>query len=162
MTQTRDNNGKDPFPAGQLPMRDISHSLPLALLKGREVIMAGFRAMLLDYDLTDQQWRVLRVLAEQPKLEVAELAQKCVIMQPSVSRILKRLVDRGLVQRATSAQDRRYSYISITETGKELFQEIAPKSEVLYKVITEKFGDEKMEDLLGLLQNLAETMGSKA
>lgn len=162
MTKTRDNNGKEPFPTGQLPMRDVTHSLPLALLKGREVIMAGFRTMLLDHDLTDQQWRVLRVLVEQPKLEVAELAQKCVIMQPSVSRILKRLVERGLVQRATSAQDRRYSYISITDTGKDLFQEIAPKSEALYQIITEKFGEDKMEELLSLLQDLAETMGSKS
>ena len=44
-------------------MRDIELSLPLQLLKAREAAMARFRPMLRSHGLTEQQWRVIRVLA---------------------------------------------------------------------------------------------------
>ena len=158
MTNDKNSTDHSSFPFGKLPMRDMSQSLPIALLRGREAIMTGFRNMLHEYDLTDQQWRVLRALAETPELEVVELAERCVILQPSVSRILKKLEDRKLVSRRICQQDRRRSHITITAKGKDLFQLIAPQSEELYKVINGKFGSEKMQHLLHLLNDLTESM----
>ena len=57
-------------------MRDFAHSLPMALLKAREAVMAGFRPDLEAHGLTEQQWRVLRVLTEHPGITAGELAER--------------------------------------------------------------------------------------
>ena len=43
---------------------DFEHSLPMMLLRAREAVMGRFRPMLREFDLTEQQWRIIRVLAE--------------------------------------------------------------------------------------------------
>ena len=62
-------------------MRDFAHSLPMALLKAREAVMAGFRPDLEAHDLTEQQWRVLRVLTEHPGITTGELAERAALLQ---------------------------------------------------------------------------------
>ena len=46
-----------------LPL-DTRRSLPIALLRARETVMHRFRPLLASHDLTEQQWRVIRVLGE--------------------------------------------------------------------------------------------------
>ena len=46
------------------PMRSIERSIPIALLRAREAVMAHFRPLLADRGYTEQQWRVLRILNE--------------------------------------------------------------------------------------------------
>ena len=48
-----------------LPMRTFSQSLPMALLRAREAVMRRFRPGLRCHGVTEQQWRVLRALAEE-------------------------------------------------------------------------------------------------
>ena len=75
---------------------------------------------------------------------------------PSLSRIIQNLEKRALVSRIQSSIDNRRSVISITTTGKVLFNEIAPKSVERYNLITEKFGYGKLELLYELLDELIE------
>ena len=53
-------------PAGEpgFPMRAFSRSLPMQLLRAREAVMQRFRPMLHQHGVTEQQWRVIRVLVE--------------------------------------------------------------------------------------------------
>ena len=148
------NTPKQPFSKGKLPMRDMSHSLPMALLMAREAVMFRFRSMLHKFDITEQQWRILRTLAEVTQAEVVELARSCFILQPSVSRILKNLEERGFVFRRTSPDDRRCFYISLTAKGTEIFKEIAPRAEEIYNEIEQDFGQEKTEKLLEMLNEI--------
>ena len=55
-------------------MRRFDQSLPMALLAARESIMAFFRPHLNELGLTEQQWRIIRVLREHDELEFHELA----------------------------------------------------------------------------------------
>ena len=158
MTKTKQPSQNQYFPAGQLPMREMSKSLPIALLRARESIMGDFRSLLHEYDLTDQQWRVLRALAESLEVEVVGLADRCVILQPSVSRIVKKLEDRGLISRRNSSSDRRRSHITMTAKGRDLFQSIAPRAELAYEVIIDRFGSKKLTQLLDLLDDLSQAM----
>lgn len=137
-----------------LPMRDFIHSLPMALLKAREAVMSQFRPMLREHDVTEQQWRVLRALAEAEEMEVTELARRSVILSPSLSRILQNLETRGLIRRRAVREDQRRALISITAKGKRLFKRVAPHSEAHYEEITAAFGGRKLETLYRLLGDL--------
>ena len=122
-----------------LPMRDFAHSLPMALLKAREAVMAGFRPDLEAHGLTEQQWRVLRVLTEHPGISAGELADRAALLKPSLSRIVGRLEERGLVERRPGERDLRLARLTMTVTGHRLVRTIAPRSEARYGAIEAAF-----------------------
>ena len=96
--------------AEPLPMRPFSASLPMALLLARESTMRRFRPLLAEHGLTEQQWRVLRALASADEpIEVSVLADRTALLAPSVTRIVARLADDGVIRRDTVAGDARRS-----------------------------------------------------
>ena len=142
-------------------LRAFDRSLPMALLRAREAVMKKFIPSLRENGLSSQQWRVIRALNEEEGLDITELANRCFLLMPSLSRIIQNLEKRELVNRNQSSLDNRKSVISITEPGKKLFQKIAPKSVELYDLITEKFGYGKLELLYELLDELIEKIDEK-
>lgn len=118
--------------------------------------MSRFRPLLSQYDLTEQQWRILRALhdGEDHALEISELARRCCILLPSISGILKRLENKNLVSRVTDSSDQRRSLISLTDSAHRLMQEVAPHSEQRYAEIEQAFGHERLQSLYHLLAEL--------
>jgi homoprotocatechuate degradation regulator HpaR len=142
-------------------LRAFDRSLPMALLRAREAVMKKFIPSLRENGLSSQQWRVIRALNEEEGLDITELAHRCFLLRPSLSRIIQNLEKRELVIRNQSSSDNRKSVISITAPGKKLFQKIAPKSVERYDLITEKFGYGKLELLYELLDELIEKIDEK-
>ena len=142
-------------------LRAFDRSLPMALLRAREAVMKKFIPSLRENGLSSQQWRVIRALNEEEGLDITELANRCFLLMPSLSRIIQNLEKRELVSRNQSSLDNRKSVISITGSGKKLFQKIAPKSVERYDLITEKFGYGKLELLYELLDELIEKIDEK-
>ena len=139
-----------------MPMRQFDRSLPMALLRAREAVMKKFSPALKEHDLSPQQWRVIRVLVEEDALDATEIAERCALLMPSLSRILQNLHKRGLVSRKTASNDQRRSIVSITSAGRRLFKTLSPINEARYAYITEKFGYGKLELLYELLHELVE------
>ena len=111
-----------------LEMRPFEESLPMALLRGREAAMQRFRPILAEHDLTEQQWRTLRALSSNhAPIDVGKVAETTFLLGPSLSRILTNLDDRGLITRSTDPTDQRRTLVSLTVTGIELVNKIAPE-----------------------------------
>ncbi|WP_282181106.1 homoprotocatechuate degradation operon regulator HpaR [Aliiroseovarius marinus] len=134
-------------------MKKLDRALPLALLHAREATLKPFRQELDDIGLTVQQWRVVRVLAEGKPCCATELAERCVLMPPSLSRILKTLTERGLIERVADTDARRRR-VQITEEGRAKYNAMSQKAAGIYEDLEDKFGTEKMETLLDLLNEL--------
>jgi homoprotocatechuate degradation regulator HpaR len=141
--------------AGRVPMREFSRSLPMSLLRAREAVMRQFRPSLRRHDLTEQQWRILRALASIDAIEVTELARTAFLLGPSLSRILRDLDARGLIERKTAKTDLRRGVISISEKGLKLMEVVAPSSEAIYAAITRRYGAKRLaelQEMLGVLE----------
>lgn len=138
----------------KIPMRDFSQSLPMALLRTRESVMRHFRPSLRAHDLTEQQWRILRALAASGEIEVTELARVAFLLGPSLSRILRDLEGRKLIERRLLKADLRRSIVSITAKGLKLIEAVAPTSEAIYAEMTRRFGARKLSDLQAMLHEL--------
>lgn len=146
-------------PAGrQVPMRDFSRSLPMSLLRAREAVMRQFRPSLREHGLTEQQWRILRALAAIEAAEVTELARTAFLLGPSLSRILRDLEARDLIERKTAKADQRRSMVSISEKGLKLMASVAPSSEAIYAEITRRFGARKLAELQEMLGELEQSL----
>lgn len=107
--------------------------------------------MLHEHALTEQQWRVLRVLMEQEEISVTALAREAVILPPSLSRILRGLVDKGLVKRRAQRADQRRALVMITTKGRKLFDSVAPSSLRIYAELEALLGKKRLEELTRLL-----------
>lgn len=139
----------------KLRVRSFTRSLPMSLLGAREAVMGRFRSTLRLFNVTEQQWRVLRTLSSIDALEVLELAEATNLLAPSLSRIVSDLEERGLISRRSVPHDLRRAEVSITARGKELIDIMEPHSDAIYAEILKAFGRERMEQLQTLLKELA-------
>ncbi len=120
--------------------------------------MARFRPMLRGHGLTEQQWRVIRVLADSDGIDAGELARRSFLLAPSLTRILQYLEGEKLVRRRSDHRDQRRSVFSLTSAGQRLFAAVAPDSEALYHDIEHEFGGERLEKLYQLLAEFTDEL----
>lgn len=135
-------------------MKKIRPSLTLALLEAREALMTHFRPELNEMGLTEQQWRIIRTLAQYEELDSTTLADKACILKPSLTGIINRMLETGLIVRRRSETDQRFSFISLSEDGQSIFNLMRGRMEARYQAIQERFGEEKMEQLMELLKDI--------
>ena len=128
-------------------------SLTIALLRARDAVTAQFRDHVGEAGLTLQQWRVIRALAGGAALDTTTLAKSCVILAPSLTRIVRHLGDLGLVEQVPS-RDRRQRVIKLTPQGEALFTDIWQVSQHKYAAIEDAFGSEELHDLVVSLNRL--------
>lgn len=144
-------------------LRDFSQSLPMALLRTREAVMARFRPMLRDHEITEQQWRVLRALNSiKEPLRPSEVSQLTLLSMPSLSRLMKTLEERKLIRRATHRSDLRVVLITISKAGRVLVNQIAPESESQYLAIGSAIGESEIQKLYELLDLVVSRLGEPA
>ena len=129
-------------------------SLTLTLLQAREATLAFFRPALNAHDLTEQQWRVIRILRQQGELESHQLAELACILKPSMSGVLKRLERDGVVARRKSPEDQRRVFITLTDKGQQAFLAMSEEMARNYDRILSQFGEAKLEQLMQLLNEM--------
>jgi len=137
-------------------LRDFQKNLPMALLKARETIMSHFRPIMRAHDITEQQWRVIRALHGVDGMEPTALADKTMLLMPSLTRILKSLEERNLVKRFAVENDNRRKLIRLAAKGRNLYSKMAPLSEAEYKKIEAQIGEKKLAELYELLASIAD------
>lgn len=135
--------------------RNTRRSVPIALLRAREAVMSHFRPMLAQHDITEQQWRVIRILAETDIVDASEMAERAFILAPSLTRIIRSLEERGITTKTRDENDGRRVLLQITPAGLAIIKEVAPESRLIYQMIEERFGRERIDQLLDMLDDLA-------
>nr|WP_244564754.1 homoprotocatechuate degradation operon regulator HpaR [Rhizobium sullae] len=137
------------------PVRRERRSLAIGLLRAREAVMSHFRPILAARDVTEQQWRVIRVLAEAGMLDATEVAEKAFILAPSLTRMIRSLEERGFIAKHKDEADGRRVLLSLAPPGRSLIDEVMPDSRRVYAEIDARFGAGRVEDLLDMLDDLA-------
>ena len=132
-------------------------SLPMALLRARDAVMSRFRPLLASHHVTEQQWRVIRILGESGPLDATELSKRCVILMPSLTRIIRNLTQRKLITRATDRADGRRIALDVTPQARAMIVSMLPDIESVYVALEVEFGKERLERTLDVLAKLAET-----
>ena len=138
----------------------FSDSLIMRLHQALDAVLPPFRALFAEYNLTEQQWRVLRVLWERPGLPQHQLAEATLIASNSLVGVLDRLEKRHLIARLRSTTDRRVVHVRATPAGLALGDEIRPRIRPIYAHLEARLGTETLETLgqaLKLLTSEPET-----
>jgi homoprotocatechuate degradation regulator HpaR len=136
-------------------------NLPLLLLQARESVIRRFRPVLSAHGLTEQQWRVLRIVAERGPTEPRELVELCALSSPSLAGILARMDDLGLISRERMESDQRRILVSITPRSRALVARIAPQVDGIYEEIDAALGQGFNEQLYEMLDRVVAVLGQE-
>ena len=140
-----------------MAIRDFSQSLPMLLYRALDEVMPRFRRIFNDAGITEQQWRVLRVLLDEPELSLRELAELTVIAPPSLVGVVDRLEKAGLVQRRRADDDRRRVTITASDTGRALQHRLAPVVAATYAELMQSLPP---REWLSLVEGLKKLTGA--
>lgn len=113
--------------------------------------MPPIREMLAETGITEQQWRVLRVLAEHGPQNSSLLASRASLLFPSLTRITQTMHGKGLITLSRDTDDRRRQTIAITAKGQKIIDDKVDQAADIVKAIQKKLGKKKYEELLDTL-----------
>jgi homoprotocatechuate degradation regulator HpaR len=133
-------------------------NLPRLLLQAREAVMAHTRPSLREHGLSDQQWRVLRVLGEHAHctegVETGRVAKEAFLLGPSLTGVLTRMERAGLIARSRCAQDARRTVVRATRLGLSKVVQLSQAIEAHYEWMESELGKHKLAQLYQLLDTV--------
>ena len=117
-------------------------------------ISSEFHAQVEAAGFTVSEWRILASLSGVKQRTVGELADIVLAKQPTVTKMVLRMADQGLVMRTACTQDKRQAWVSLTPKGKKTVQPILKNAALHEKQILESLGDVQSKALKVILQKL--------
>jgi homoprotocatechuate degradation regulator HpaR len=133
-------------------------NLPLLLLQAREHVIAHFRPVLNAHGITEQQWRIVRVLLDAGPLEPRQIGELCRISSPSLAGVLGRMEELGFITRKRLDHDQRRLLVSLTRRSRGLATRLAPRIDATYEHIENLIGRDFSERFYAVLDELIATL----
>lgn len=136
----------------------VHRNLPRLLLEAREAVMAHTRPSLRAHGLSDQQWRVLRVLGEHADeaagVETGRVAREAYLLGPSLTGVLTRMERDGWIERQRCPQDARRTVVRATAAGLAKVQALSQTIEAHYRWMEQGLGKTNLKALYELLDGV--------
>ncbi|WP_066552969.1 MarR family transcriptional regulator [Croceicoccus bisphenolivorans] len=123
--------------------------------RARDRLAAQFRRVFDPFNLTDPQWRVLRALSVAGELDTMTLADRAFLLSPSLSRILRDLLARNLIERCVDATDARRFFYMLTADGHDMVRRVQPRFQPIYDRISEEMPEADIVQLCELLDRMS-------
>lgn len=143
----------------------VHRNLPRLLLQAREAVMAHTRPSLRAHGLSDQQWRVLRVLGEHAHdpagVETGRVAKEAFLLGPSLTGVLTRMARDGWIERSPCPQDARRTVVRATAAGLEKVAALSQSIEAHYAWMEAQLGKAALQELYALLDQVIALEGEQ-
>jgi DNA-binding MarR family transcriptional regulator len=138
-------------------MRPTSHledHLGYWLRKLSNQVSSAFAQRLDRYNVSVANWVVLRVLLENEPLALKDIVSRVGVDQGALSRMVERMVDRGLVVRKESPNSRREVAISLSEEGRKLVPKLAQEADENDRAFFHYLSKEQRKEMLSSIETL--------
>ncbi len=135
-------------------MKDI-HDMPGHLARRfQQIAVAVFLAEVEEagYDLTPVQYAALAAVSANPGIDQVTLAGLIAYDRTTITGVVDRLVQKGLVARQASKRDRRARELRISDTGRRTLRGIAPAVEAAQRIMVHGLTTKEAKELVRLLQ----------
>jgi len=135
-------------------MTEVASSVGFLLAKAYQRACAIYKEQFERYDLTPQQFGLLRFLWEEDGITQVELSNRSQIDRTTIGGLIDRLEQSGLLKRLPHPEDRRAYKISLSAAGKKLEAELTPLAEELHRKILAPLTAEEIDTLTTILRKL--------
>jgi DNA-binding MarR family transcriptional regulator len=128
-----------------------------ALLTAHAALMKRFAAEPIWGELSMREYDVLYTLSKHDEpLRLFELGRGVLLSQPALSRLVDRLAERGLIERAPDPEDGRGVRLALTEAGRERQRRVGGRHAVdVARAVTAALTDEEIAALEAIGRKLA-------
>jgi homoprotocatechuate degradation regulator HpaR len=141
--------------SGLRKMPPFEQSIAAIMLSAQEAVIAPMRPKLREHNITEPQWRVMRVLNDRGSTDATRLSDVGLLHAPSVTRILKDLEERKIVVRELDPHDLRRTLVALTPQGRDIVKVISRDVLRFMREYSERFGAQRLERLLDELRALS-------
>lgn len=133
----------------------FEQTIGAVLLEAKEAVIVPLRPILREYNVTEPQWRVLRVISDRAETDATGISDVGLLRAPSVTRILQELEARKLIAREVDEHDRRRALVVLSAEGREIVKVISRRMVQILREYSNRFGRERLDRLTDELRALS-------
>ena len=108
------------------------------------------------YGLTHAQFDIIATLGNTSGMSYKELGERTLITKGTLTGVIERLEQKGLVLRERSLEDKRSYFVRLTESGEAVFRDVFPKVVAHGKQLFDGFSDAEFDEVDNALKKLRE------
>lgn len=144
------------------PMQDIRHEAVLNIVRTATILSQKGTGLFRQFDLTEAQFNVLFSLKyKERKWTQSDLGRRLVVTRASVTSVLDKLEEKGLVRREAVRDNRRIYHVELTEKGLELLERVEPAYRQDIHKVLESFSAEECRSLIRSLERVREQVSEQ-
>jgi DNA-binding MarR family transcriptional regulator len=140
-----------------MKLAKVTHDMPGHLARRfQQIAVAVFLAEVerAGYDLTPVQYAALGAVSGNPGIDQVTLAGLIAFDRTTITGVVDRLVQKGLLARQESSRDRRARELNITDTGRRTLRDITPAVDAAQRIMLRGLTDKEARELVRLLQKV--------
>ena len=136
-----------------VPM-DNSKKIIMNIIYTQNVITENFNEILKPYDISSEQFNVLRILRGQKgnPANMCAIQERMLAKTSNTTRLVDKLLLKELVTREVCPENRRKIEVLITPKGLNLLEELEPKVKLHEQSFSKNLSEEEMMQLNELLE----------
>lgn len=133
---------------------ELSLKLLVVLLRTNHAVMDLDRKNIKNYGLYPTEFAVLELLFHKGEQPIQQIGKRILLTSGSITYVVDKLEEKGLLERKRCPEDRRVIYAAITEKGKSLMRDIFPKHRQAVNDMFKGLTPEEKQELISLLKKL--------
>lgn len=151
----------DKPPAGQIDLDYLADDLPYLTRVVRACIRAENAEFYRDFGTEHGDIAIINLIGINPGISQNDLAAAVVLKKSAVTKAIKSLEERGLVERRKVSSDKRYNALTLTEAGEAKRRELRDGMEAQSEALLSPFAAEERKQLLSLLRSLCDHLTAR-
>lgn len=138
-------------------MEEICSNQPfLALMQTTKAIQESIKVNVSKYELTVTEFSVLEVLYHKGTQTIHQVGSSILIASGSMTYVVDKLVQKGLLERKNCPEDRRAIHISLSDDGRVLMDVLIPEHQVLIDSMFASLNQDEVHSLINVLKKTKE------
>ena len=107
------------------PFESLEQEAMLSILRTSDLLENRLARLLREHELTPSQYNAMRIMrGENQPMPCLEVAERMIQVAPAITRVVDQLVDRELITKEQSSQDRRVFLVALTSAGTRLLKKL--------------------------------------
>ncbi|MGP4107703.1 MarR family winged helix-turn-helix transcriptional regulator [Virgibacillus sp. L01] len=134
--------------------KNLSLNAFVVLMRASKSVEERIKKDIKSYGVSITEFTILEALYHKGDLTVNQICDAVLINSGSMTYVIDKLQQRGLLERITSEEDRRVIHVRITNQGKELMDDIFPQHEKVIEKVFKDVSPEELESVIDILKRI--------
>jgi MarR family 2-MHQ and catechol resistance regulon transcriptional repressor len=126
----------------------------IVLSRASKVVLEEANKLIETYKLNPTEFAVLELLYHKGRQPIQKIGQKILLSSGSMTYVVDKLEKKGLIERVFCKEDKRVTYMSITDAGNALIEEIFPSHEKKINELMSALSETEQDTAIDLLRKL--------